>query len=106
MPTARASAPSACVREDLLVPALLLAERGIEIARPALRSPRTKAAVSIPLVAVALKLTLGDDARGRPSAAVNPAMPFASTIESEARRNDVPPRLVAAVVAVESHFKP
>jgi soluble lytic murein transglycosylase-like protein len=95
------------LREDVVIPALLLAERGIELIGPALRSPRRKAVVSVPLVAIAFKLTLGaDPGPGSTPPSARPAWPFASLIDREARRTGLPPSLVAAVIAQESHFDP
>jgi soluble lytic murein transglycosylase-like protein len=87
--------------DDVVVPALLVAQQGYEVVAPAVRSRRVRAAVAVPLVALVVRPHAGDSqATGRSK----PAWPYAATIRREARRASLPPDLVAAVVAQESGF--
>ena len=91
--------------DDLVVPALLLAGQGWEAAQPALRSPRARAVVALPLVAIALRV--GGPADGRESNDARPnTWPYAHIIEKEAAHNRLAPALVASVIAEESAFNP
>ena len=90
--------------DDLVVPALLLAGQGWEAAQPALRSPRGRAVVALPLVAIALRV--GGPADGRESNARPNTWPYAHVIEKDAAHSRLAPALVASVIAEESAFNP
>ena len=91
--------------DDLVVPALLLAGQGWEAAQPALRSPRARAVVALPLVAIALRV--GGPADGRESRDARLiTWPYAHIIDREAAHNRLAPALVASVIAEESAFNP
>ncbi len=108
------------VFDGVLVPALIAADEGVRIARPALgkvgpsvrrslRSPRTRAAVTLPLLA--LSLELGPEGRHaqprgerRSPARRITQWPYAAVIEKQADAYRLDPALVAAVIEQESHF--
>jgi soluble lytic murein transglycosylase-like protein len=91
--------------DDLVVPALLIAGQGWESAQPALRSPRARAVVALPLVAIALRV--GSPADGQESSvARRHTWPYARVIRQEAAHNRLAPALVASVISEESAFNP
>jgi soluble lytic murein transglycosylase-like protein len=104
--------PAARVRssafvDDVVVPAILVFEHGLEVGGPALRSPKVRAAVALPLVALALKMGVtGESPKSQGHHRPRPSWPYASVIATEARRNRLEPALVAAVIAQESNFNP
>ena len=108
------------VFDGVVVPALIAADESVRIARPALgklgpsvrrslRSPRTRAAVTLPLLALSLEVgTDSQHAQQRPERR-SPARrisqwPYAAVIEKQADAYRLDPALVAAVIEQESHF--
>jgi soluble lytic murein transglycosylase-like protein len=117
--------------EAVVVSALIAGDEAIRALRPrvqaavprvravpptvaaSLRSPWARAAIGVPLCALALELTSsrGDDRRPAPPdrrpvmAGIVPAR-YAALIEREARRSRLDPRVVAAVIEKESRFDP
>jgi soluble lytic murein transglycosylase-like protein len=94
------------------VPALIAGDEALRAAPRALatlRSPRARAAIGIPLLALAIELSLSrlhhDGPAQTPAARIIPAR-YAALVEREARRNGLDPRLVAAVIRQESGFDP
>jgi len=91
--------------DDLVVPALLIAGQGWEAAQPALRSPKARAVVALPLVAIALRAGSPSDGQAS-SVARRQTWPYAHVIRQEAARSRLAPALVASVIAQESAFNP
>ena len=92
--------------DDLVVPALLLAGLGWEAAQPALRSPRARAVVALPLVAIALRIGSPADGPESNGDARPHTWPYAHIIRQEAAHHRLAPALVASVIAEESAFNP
>ena len=91
--------------DDLVVPALLIAGQGWEAAQPALRSPRARAVIALPLVAIALRV--GSPGDGQESGvARRHTWPYAHVIRQAAAHSRLAPALVASVIAEESAFNP
>jgi len=108
------------VFDGVVVPALVMADEGVRIARPALkklspsvrdtlRSPKTRVAVTLPLLA--LSLEVGTDSQQahqrterRSSTRRISHWPYAAVIEQQADAYRLDPALIAAVIEQESHF--
>ena len=88
------------------MPALLVGERGLQAARPAMRSPKARAALAVPLIAVLIRVGAGHPADADKAARTRSGWPFAALIQQQAARHNLDPALVAAVISQESRFDP
>ena len=88
------------------MPALLVGERGLQAARPAMRSPKARAALAVPLIAVLIRVGAGHPADADEAARTRSGWPFAALIQQQAARHNLDPALVAAVISQESRFDP
>ena len=110
------------VFDGVVVPALIAADEGIRIARPmlgklgpnvrrSLWSPKTRAVVTVPLLALSLEVgRSGEHARqvreSRQTSEGVSDWPYAAMIEQQAQMYQLDPALVAAVIERESRFHP
>jgi len=92
--------------EAVVVPALLVGERGLHAARPAMRSPKARAALAVPLIAVLIRVGAGHPADADEATRARTGWPFAALIQQQAARHKLDPALVAAVISQESRFDP
>jgi soluble lytic murein transglycosylase-like protein len=108
------------VFDGVIVPALIAADEGVRIARPALqklgpsvretlRSPKTRVAVTLPLLALSLEVGPDSQQAQQRTERRSPARrisdwPYAAVIEQQADVYRLDPALVAAVIEQESHF--
>ena len=88
------------------MPALLVGERGLHAARPAMRSPKARAALAVPLIAVLIRVGAGHPADAEEATRARTGWPFAALIQQQAARHKLDPALVAAVISQESRFDP
>ena len=110
------------VFDGVVVPALIATDEGVRIARLAsgklgpsfrrsLNSPRTRAAVTLPLLALSLEVgtdsqhALNRAERRSPATRIS-RWPYAAVIEQQAQMYQLDPALIAAVIEQESRFHP